>query len=96
MTFKSGLLDNVALRVGIHPLTHIHDDNATPFCQLREQLLNNSSVDITTRVWCNSSDFFGLKTDLTRNVKEAFDKASITIPYPHMQVVMQAKAGETA
>lgn len=69
---------------------------AEPALFMAVTTLNNSSVDITTRVWCNSSDFFGLKTDLTRNVKEAFDKAGITIPYPHMQVVTQAKAGETA
>lgn len=52
--------------------------------------LNNSSVDITMRVWCKSGDFFGLKTALTRGVKEAFDEAGVSIPYPHMQMVMAA------
>ena len=35
-------------RCAIHTLTHIHDDNATPFCQLREQLPSGrgAAIDI--------------------------------------------------
>lgn len=49
--------------------------------------LGDSSVDITTRVWCQASDYWGLRFDLLRRVKEAMDTAGISIPYPHMQVV---------
>jgi len=52
--------------------------------------LNNSSVDFMVRVWCASSDFFVLKADLTRRVKEAFDAADIDIPFPTTTIV-QAK-----
>lgn len=45
--------------------------------------LGESSVDIETRLWVNASDFFGVKFDLLKNVKEAFDVNGITIPYPH-------------
>lgn len=51
--------------------------------------LGDSSVDFTIRVWCDASDYFDFKCDLTRAVKEAFDKAKIEIPYPtavHIQV----------
>jgi len=52
--------------------------------------LNASSVDFMVRVWCASGDFFGLKADLHRRVKEAFDGAGIDIPFPTTTIV-QAK-----
>jgi len=33
-------------------------------------------------VWCDASDYWGLKFDLTRAVKEAFDAGGIDIPFP--------------
>ncbi|WP_323762074.1 mechanosensitive ion channel family protein [Maricaulis sp.] len=42
-----------------------------------------SSVDIVTRVWCNSGDYWGVHFDAMKNVKEAFDANGISIPYPH-------------
>ncbi|WP_417473117.1 mechanosensitive ion channel family protein [Leisingera sp.] len=45
--------------------------------------LGDSSVDLTTRVWCKSEDFWELKFALTQGVKEAFDARGISIPYPH-------------
>ena len=45
--------------------------------------LNDSSVDITMRIWCNAADYWDLKFAMTKNVKEAFDEAGISIPYPH-------------
>jgi small conductance mechanosensitive channel len=44
--------------------------------------LADSSVDVVGRYWTKSSDFFATKTDLTKAVKEASDKAGLTIPYP--------------
>ncbi|MBO6728881.1 MAG: mechanosensitive ion channel [Maricaulis sp.] len=44
---------------------------------------SGSSVDIVTRVWCNSGDYWGVHFDAMKNVKEAFDKGGISIPYPH-------------
>ncbi|SFL70244.1 mechanosensitive ion channel family protein [Shimia aestuarii] len=45
--------------------------------------LGDSSVDITARIWCNAADYWELKFAMTQGVKEAFDKANISIPYPH-------------
>ena len=45
--------------------------------------LNDSSVDITMRIWCNAADYWDLKFAMTKGVKEAFDQAGISIPYPH-------------
>ena len=44
--------------------------------------LGDSSVDFTVRTWCDASDFFVYKADVTRAVKEAFDEGGIDIPFP--------------
>lgn len=44
--------------------------------------LGESSVDIVTRSWVNNADYWGVKFDLTRAVKEKFDEQGITIPFP--------------
>lgn len=46
--------------------------------------LNNSSVDIQLRVWCKPENYWDVRFDLIKAVKEAFDKGGITIPYPHV------------
>ncbi|MDK3017360.1 mechanosensitive ion channel family protein [Pseudodonghicola flavimaris] len=45
--------------------------------------LGDSSVDITTRLWCEAAEYWDLKFAMTKAVKEAFDKGGISIPYPH-------------
>ena len=44
--------------------------------------LGDSSVDFTLRIWCDAADYWNMKFDLTRTVKEAFDKGGIDIPFP--------------
>jgi len=46
--------------------------------------LNDSSVDIQMRVWCKPEDYWDVRFDLIKSVKEAFDKGGISIPYPHV------------
>jgi small conductance mechanosensitive channel len=46
--------------------------------------LNDSSVDIQMRVWCKPDDYWDVRFDLIKAVKEAFDKGGISIPYPHV------------
>jgi small conductance mechanosensitive channel len=45
--------------------------------------LGDSSVDISVRLWCDAGDYWDLKFDMTKAVKEAFDANGISIPYPH-------------
>lgn len=52
--------------------------------------LGSSSVDIQTRTWVNAPDFFNVKFDLIKKVKEAFDAQGITIPYPHQVEIRKA------
>lgn len=44
--------------------------------------LGDSSVDMQSRVWCKSEDYWDVMFDLNKSVKEAFDANGITIPYP--------------
>ncbi len=48
--------------------------------------LGDSSVNITTRVWVNASDYWGLFFDLTEKVKLAFDQEGVSIPFPQRDV----------
>jgi small-conductance mechanosensitive channel len=59
--------------------------------------LSASSVDLRARAWCANSDWWDLRCDTLKNVKEAFDREGITIPYPHQVSVQKATpAAETA
>ncbi len=54
--------------------------------------LGDSSVNFTVRVWCNAADFWGLKFDLTKKLKNRMDAEDITIPYPQRTVHTVAAA----
>jgi small conductance mechanosensitive channel len=45
--------------------------------------LAESSVQLRVRAWMATPDFLQVKADLNKNVKQAFDKEGISIPYPH-------------
>ncbi len=48
--------------------------------------LGDSAVDITTRSWVASADYWGVYFDLMENAKLALDEAGISIPYPQTDV----------
>lgn len=48
--------------------------------------LGDSAVGVTCRVWINTTDWWATTRDLTKNAKQAFDKAGISIPYPQREV----------
>lgn len=54
--------------------------------------LGDSSVDITVRAWCQAPDYWDVKFDLTKGIKNALDGAGISIPYPHIEVVRKDAA----
>jgi len=43
----------------------------------RVSCLNDSSVDIQMRVWCTVDDYWDVRFDLIKAVKEAFDKGGV-------------------
>ena len=52
--------------------------------------LGDSSVDISTRSWVRAADYWDVKFDLTKKVREALDSAGVSIPYPHTTMVQKA------
>jgi small conductance mechanosensitive channel len=44
-----------------------------------------SGVVMDLKAWCKTDDYWDVKYYLEEAVKEAFDKAGITIPYPHVE-----------
>ncbi len=65
--------------------SRVHRDPAV-FVGVNE--LADSSVNILVRVWCDAGDYWGVKFDLTRALKEKFDQEGISIPYPQRTVHM--------
>lgn len=56
-----------------------------PFVKVKD--LGASSVDFVFRVWANRADWWALKCDLTRRIKEEFDAAGVQIPFPTQTLV---------
>lgn len=67
--------------VAAHPL--VLDD---PAPVIRVGALGPSSVDFICRPWVRGADYWTVYWDLTRQVKEAFDAAGISIPYPQQDL----------
>lgn len=48
--------------------------------------LADSSVNIVVRPWCKREDYWGLRFDLTRQIKEELEGAGCSIPFPQRDV----------
>lgn len=55
-----------------------------PFVRLSAH--SDSSLTYTARVWCKTEDYWDVNFDCIENVKSAFDKNGIEIPYPQMDI----------
>ncbi|NIM19988.1 MAG: mechanosensitive ion channel [Candidatus Latescibacteria bacterium] len=54
--------------------------------------LADSSVNLTGRFWVKKEDYWAVRFDITRKVKEAFDANDIEIPFPQRVVHMAPQA----
>jgi small conductance mechanosensitive channel len=48
--------------------------------------LGDSSVNITTRIWTKSSDYWEVFFFMNEMVKKEFDKQGVSIPFPQRDV----------
>ena len=55
---------------------------------------DDSAVVLDLMAWCRTEDYFNTQYYLLEKVREAFDEAGITIPYPHMVVQTNGKEHE--
>jgi small conductance mechanosensitive channel len=63
----------------------IHRDPA-PMTAVSE--LADSSVNLVVRAWCDAANYWPVKFDLTKGIKERLDADGITIPFPQRQIHM--------
>ncbi len=60
-----------------------------PFVRVKSY--EDSCVNIITRVWCKNDDYWKLYYDLIEQIREAFDKNDISIPYNQLDVHIKDK-----
>ena len=48
--------------------------------------MGDSSVNIVVRPWCSTDDYWALRFDLMRELKERIEGAGLSIPYPQTDV----------
>ena len=65
-----------------------------PASQLLVMELGASSVDIAVRVWCATSDYWQVRSDLLEKIKTTLEGAGLSIPYPQQDVhIVSSVAG---
>ncbi len=62
-----------------------------PFVAVGE--LADSSVNLVVRVWCDSGNYWPVKFDLTKALKQRFDADGISIPFPQTVIHQAANEG---
>ncbi|WP_298493033.1 mechanosensitive ion channel domain-containing protein [uncultured Maritimibacter sp.] len=67
--------------------------HADPEPWVRVTNLGDSSVDLTMRIWANAIDYWDLKFAMTKAVKERFDEAGLSIPFPQQVSWVQSDSG---
>jgi small conductance mechanosensitive channel len=55
--------------------------------------LADSSVNFVVRPWVKTADYWAVRFDLTENVKLAFDRQGVSIPFPQRDVHLFQEAG---
>jgi small conductance mechanosensitive channel len=63
-----------------------------PPTQIAVSELADSSVNFVLRPWVKKEDYWNVKFDLTRKIKESFDENGIEIPFPQQVVHMISQA----
>ncbi len=57
-----------------------------PAPQIAVAELGASSVDLVVRPWCVGADYWDVRFDLTRKIKEGLEAAGFSIPFPQQDV----------
>ena len=97
MVFGIGYDDNIEQAIQVmkqvladHPLVL---DDPQPVIQVSE--LADSSVNFICRPWVKTTDYWTVYWDITRTVKEQFDIAGISIPFPQRDIHLYPQSQES-
>jgi small conductance mechanosensitive channel len=66
---------------------------AEPAPQIAVGALGDSAVELVVRPWCAAADYWDLRFDLTRRLKEGLESAGCSIPYPQRDLHLHQIAG---
>ncbi len=88
LVFGIGYDDDIKKAKALIEQTMAADDRilADPAPAILVVELADSSVNLAVRPWCNSADYWAVRSDLLENVKAAFDSNGISIPFPQRDV----------
>jgi small conductance mechanosensitive channel len=64
----------------------------SPASQIAVSELADCSVNFVVRPWVKAADYWTVRFDLTRKIKEALDENGIEIPFPQRVVHMVSEA----
>jgi small conductance mechanosensitive channel len=64
-----------------------------PEAQIAVAELADSSVNFVVRPWCKAEDYWPLRFDLTRRIKEELESSGCSIPFPQHDVHISNGAG---
>ncbi len=53
--------------------------------------LADSSINLQLRAWCNTSDYWTVMGEITKEIYEEFSKEGVEIPYPQLDVHIKEK-----
>ena len=85
-----GISYGADIQKAYHVITELMKQDARilpdPAPQVAVSELGESSVKFVIRPWVKTEDYWPVKFDLTRRIKEAFDKNSIEIPFPQRTI----------
>ena len=48
--------------------------------------MGSDSIDLLSKLWCKNGDYWTVRAYMLENVKTAFDKNGITIPFNQLDV----------
>ena len=90
MTFGIGYDDDIELakKTILDVLASDSKVLKDPAPQVELLELADSSMNFVVRPWCKTADYWDVYFNTTKEVKFAFDKANISIPYPQMDLHM--------
>jgi small conductance mechanosensitive channel len=88
MVFGIGYSDDIETAMNV--LQKVVDDHPLildePESNIQVHELADSSVNFICRPWTKTENYWTVYWDLTRNVKESFDAAGVSIPFPQRDV----------
>ena len=82
---------NLALKTTMDIVTAHPKVLKSPAPQIEIAEMADSSVNIVIRPWSKTSDYWDVFFDLQKSLKEGYDKAGLSIPYPQTDVHMIGK-----